>query len=146
MHTRAPLRITSPWSPALASLALALSACSSTEQSVEAAPGGVIVEQPEALEAGGDRSVERSLATVLRSSNVQDGRRVLELELFNTGAAILDFIYTIEWLDRGGEVLEAPGTPWRRLTLEPGSSVSLRVTAPGPGAESWRLRAMAPPR
>ena len=129
----------------LAIVAAALPGCRAPEQSLEPAHGGV-VESPGTHEVTGDPEIERHLATVLRSSTERDGARVLGLELLNTGEQPLDFLYTVEWLDRAGLPLTQSAVVWHRQRLGAGASTEIEVMAPAPTAESWRLRAQSAER
>lgn len=137
------------WSAARATLCALLllgSACQgpdvSSEDPPQLFPGGtgeVTAEAPSK-----DRSVEQHLAQFIRATHVVDGRRLVEIDLVNQADASVAFSFHVEWLDREGEVVVDREASWTGVVLAPGERLPLKLTAPHPMAESWRLIAVAP--
>lgn len=90
-----------------------------------------------------DRSVEEFLSQLIRSSQIIDGYRVVELDLFNEAEESLSFAYAVEWLDRAGNGVSDLEGGWTPLVLGPGEKASIEFRAPSPKADSWRLMAAA---
>jgi uncharacterized protein YcfL len=125
---------------------LALAACQSADRSndlpglPEGFSSGPLAEPPSQ-----DRSVEDSLAQVIRASRIVDGRRVVELDLCNRAPGALAFAYSVEWLDRAGQRVLDLQAVWIALMLAANESRPIELVAPSPLADSWRLMAVALP-
>ncbi len=113
-------------------------------QNPEAKPGGVGIpeefqdeqfsEQPSL-----DRSVEEHLTQLIRTSQIIEGHRVVELDLCNEADESLSFAYNIEWLDRAGKPVSDLEAVWTPLVLGAGEVTPIEFRAPSPRADSWRL-------
>ncbi len=127
-------------------LPLVAAACQSVERSSglaglpEGYSGAPTTERP-----SDDRSVEDHLAHTILDSQVIDGRRVVDLDLQNLDSEPVTFAYNIEWYDRSGEVVVDREAAWTPLALGPGQGVPVRLEAPRPRADAWRLIAAALP-
>ncbi|MCB9914610.1 MAG: DUF1425 domain-containing protein [Planctomycetes bacterium] len=125
-------------------LLTALGACRSPASRQDAGPRVVPGELVESGAAPSeDHSVELALEQLIRQSRVENGVRVVDLELRNRSQRELAFAFRVEWLDRRGERVSDPSERWKHLVLPAEAAAPLRLTAPSPRAESWRLRAAA---
>ena len=134
------------WTPALLLLA-SLAACRGAEPGQEGptlVPTGDLVETVEP--PSDDRSVELDLEQLIVDSRLENGLRVVDLQLRNRSGGEISFAYLVEWMDRRGEPVPDREARWRHLVLPAEASAPLSLQAPSPRAESWRLRAAAAPR
>lgn len=93
-----------------------------------------------------DRSVEAHLTQVIRTSQIIDSFRVVELELCNQAPEAISFAYSVEWLDRAGKTIIDQGASWTPIVLGAGETIPVEFRAPSPRADSWRLMAAALPK
>jgi hypothetical protein len=125
-------------------LALGLTGCAGARgaQAVDRmeGAGGRLAEAPSA-----DASVQEELAQYVLGARRVDGVQVVALELENRGEAALAFAWTVEWYTRSGERVLDLGAGWAPAQLAPGQRLSLELVAPAPGADSWKLLAVAMP-
>lgn len=89
-------------------------------------------------------SPNRELENSLEMKNIvqvrKEGMLVVQLDLANRLDRALAFQWAIEWYDRAGLVLDYGPAHYRPERLSGRQSKTIKVVAPSPEAESWKLQ------
>ncbi len=128
----------------LASVATALTACTSAERSGSAnqitGSGSGQIE-----EVTGNSRLSRQLAIENpRSRRLDDGRLEVEFDLQNTTSSTLEFAWSVFWYDRDGFRVKDATYHWQPETLGGDALRTLTLVAPTPEADQWRLQVTSP--
>lgn len=125
-------------SPFFAALAL-LCACTSTPRgtynSLAGKEGGA-----EVARISPNRQLENSLEMKNIVQVRKEGMLVIQLDLVNRLDRALAFQWAIEWYDRSGLVLDYGPAHYRPERLSGRQSKTIKIVAPSPQAESWKLQ------
>ncbi len=86
----------------------------------------------------------RDLENSLEMKNIvqvrKEGILVVQLELANRLDRALAFQWSVEWYDRAGLVLDYGPAHYRPERLSGRQSTTIKLVAPSPQAESWKLQ------
>lgn len=89
-------------------------------------------------------SPNRELENSLEMKNIvqvrKEGLLVVQMDLTNRLDRALSFQWAIEWYDRSGLVLDYGPAHYRAERLSGRQSKSIKIVAPSPEAESWKLQ------
>lgn len=79
-----------------------------------------------------------------RSKRLEDGRLMIQFELFNDGDQNLRFAWAIDWFDAQGFKVADATRHWAPVQLGGGGFTTIQQTAPTAAAENFKLQVSSP--
>ncbi|MCK6447863.1 MAG: YcfL family protein [Planctomycetes bacterium] len=79
-----------------------------------------------------------------RSKRLEDGRLMIQFELFNDTDQNLRFAWAIDWFDAQGFKVADASRHWAPVQLGGGGFTTIQQTGPTPAAENFKLQVTSP--